>query len=62
MNSFKFALGQEVVITISGERGVVKGRAEFDNDSHEPSYYVHYKAGDGRAVNNWQDESVLSPI
>ena len=48
---FKFELGQEVEIGISGEQGYIKGRAEYTEDADQ--YYVHYKAGDGRACFSW---------
>ena len=56
--TFAFNLGQSVVITASGETGTVRGRAEYVNS--EPSYFVHYKAGDGKAVSDWWPESLLS--
>ncbi|MCY1699493.1 hypothetical protein OVA10_15710 [Lelliottia sp. SL45] len=56
--SFKFGLNQLVEIHVSGEFGAVKARAEYANGS-ENGYYVHYKAGDGRAVTQWFDESDL---
>jgi hypothetical protein len=59
--SFKFGLNQLVEIAISGEFGAVKARAEYANGS-ENGYYVHYKAGDGRAVTQWFDESDLVMI
>lgn len=57
MSDFKFELDSRVKITESGEEGVVKGRAEYT--SSEAAYYIHYKAGDGRAVCAWWGESVL---
>lgn len=56
--SFQYHLGQLVTIRASGERGEVRGRAEYCND--EPQYYVHYKSADGRAVTVWWAESLLS--
>lgn len=55
--SFKFNLQDRVKITESGEAGSIKGRAEYS--THENCYLVHYKAGDGRAVESWWDESLL---
>lgn len=57
---FKFELGQLVNIAISDEFGEVKGRAEYA--THENSYFVHYKAGDGRAMSAWFDESDLAAV
>lgn len=59
MSNFKFELGSRVKITESGEKGVVKGRAEFTNSAN--SYYVHYTAGDGRAVSIWWEEDIIQP-
>lgn len=58
MNSFAFSLGQQVVITASGEAGQVVGRAEYLNSSN--SYYVRYQARDGRATEAWWTEDALA--
>ncbi len=58
MNSFAFRLGQQVVITASGEEGEVVGRAEYSNSSN--SYYVRYRARDGRATEAWWTEDALT--
>ena len=57
---FKFELNQVVKIAVSGEVGHIKGRAEYSD--HINAYYVHYKAGDGRAVNSWFDETDIKAI
>lgn len=59
--SFKFGLNQLVEITVSGEFGAVKARAEYANGS-ENGYRVHYAAADGRAMTQWFDESDLSMV
>lgn len=56
--SFKFDLKQRVVITTSGEAGEVIGRAEYSSGSD--SYFVRYKAADGRAVEAWWTEDAIS--
>lgn len=56
---FKHELGQVVQVTISGEEGHIKGRAEYQNDANQ--YYVHYLSADGHAVNAWFEEGELSP-
>lgn len=56
--NFQFALGAAVAITVSSEKGVVIGRAEYINA--ENSYLVRYKAADGRAVESWWNESAAS--
>lgn len=58
MKSFAFNLSQFVVIDASGETGDITGRAEYV--ANENSYYVRYKAADGRAVEQWWPESALS--
>lgn len=57
MNPFAFSLGTNVVITASGETGEVIGRAEYLTS--EPSYFVRYRASDGRAVQQWWEQSAL---
>lgn len=56
--SFKFGLNQLVEIVVSGEFGAVKARADYASGS-ENGYYIHYKAGDGRAVTQWFYEGDL---
>ncbi|MCG9525565.1 hypothetical protein MCM45_03315 [Providencia rettgeri] len=46
-------------VTISGEEGHIKGRAEYQNDANQ--YYIHYLSADGRAVDTWFEEGELSP-
>lgn len=57
-NRFKFSLGQEVTIAVSGETGVITGRAEYL--ASQNSYYLRHKAADGRAVQAWWEEDALS--
>lgn len=57
MNQFKFELQAKVSISASEETGVVIGRAEYSTT--EPSYYIRYRAADGRAVESWWSESAL---
>ncbi|MFQ6292906.1 hypothetical protein ACLMO3_21445 [Yersinia enterocolitica] len=54
---FDFELGQEVVITISGEQGSVKARAEYLSGSVQ--YYIFYKDATGRALSEWIEEADL---
>lgn len=54
---FKFDLNNEVLISVSGEKGLVTARAEYLRD--EPQYRVQYKAADGRATEAWWQESAL---
>jgi len=55
---FAFINGQPVTIIVSGETGRITARAEYANtDDHR--YLVHYKAADGRAVEDWWYESQL---
>lgn len=57
MSTFKFSMQQRVTIEITGESGVVIGRAEYSMT--EPSYYLRYQAADGRATEEWWAESAL---
>ena len=58
--NFKHELGQVVKVTISGEEGHVKARAQYINCSNQ--YLIHYLAADGRAVDSWFDEGELTPV
>lgn len=58
MKKFKFKLGQQVCISVSGEAGEVVGRAEYLET--ENSYYLRYKSADGRAVQAWWEASALA--
>lgn len=49
-----------VKVTISGEQGHVKARAEYTNCRNQ--YLIHYLAADGRAVDSWFDEDELTPV
>lgn len=55
--SFKFNLSQIVLVSVSGEVGHIKSRA--DSVTHSNQYLIHYKAADGRAVDAWFDEQDL---
>jgi len=57
MSEFKFCNGDKVMIECSGEEGVILGRAEYSTSENQ--YYLRYKAGDGRAVDSWWQESAL---
>lgn len=57
MHSLKFELNQRVKLVESGEVGTVVGRAEYVTS--EPSYFVRYKAADGRQVQTWWGESAI---
>lgn len=54
---FKFALGAEVVIAVSGEHGTVEGRAQYLNS--EDNYFITYMDAQGRAQRDWWPESTL---
>ena len=60
MGKFKLDLNQFVELSISGEMGHIKSRAESIN--HCNQYLVHYKAADGRAVENWFDEDDVTAV
>ena len=46
-------------VTISGEEGHVKARAEYHNGPNQ--YLIHYPAADGRGTDGWFEEGELSP-
>lgn len=58
MSDFKYKLGQTVRLSASEERGHIIARAEYL--TCEASYYVRYRAGDGRQVEAWWGESALT--
>jgi hypothetical protein len=55
---FRFGLGSTPTITVSGEVGLVVGRAEYLNS--EPSYLLQYRRNDGIAAEEWWRESALT--
>jgi len=57
---FQHDLGDKVAIEVSGEEGVVIGRAEFE--SAEPSYLVRYKNGEGCALESWWTSRALKAV
>jgi len=54
---FKFALGQTVSLMLSGETGIVIGRAEYAHS--ETGYLIRYKNAYGALVTDWWGESAL---
>ncbi|MBW5406152.1 hypothetical protein ACISK3_09395 [Morganella morganii] len=56
---FKHEVSQAVQVTISGEEGHVKARAEYHDGPNK--YFIHYLAADGRGIDGWFEESELSP-
>lgn len=59
MADFKFALGQQAKIQISGESGTVIARG--DSLTGERAYHVRYRNAAGCAVEVWWPESALEP-
>ncbi|MGQ3662099.1 hypothetical protein [Citrobacter braakii] len=57
---FKHELSQAVKITISGEEGHIKGRAEYIGMNNQ--YLIHYLSADGRGTDGWFDEGEISPV
>lgn len=55
---FAFELNATVTITVSGERGVIIGRAEYATSAN--NYLVRYKMADGRATEQWWQEEALA--
>lgn len=60
LKTFKHSLGQAVKVTISGETGQVKARAEYTRSCN--CYLIHYQTADGRAADRWFDEDELTPV
>jgi hypothetical protein len=60
MQGHLYEIGDQVEITCSGERGEVIGRAEYHTGARD--VLVRYKAGDGRAVESWWNESAVNPV
>lgn len=56
-SEFEFSIGENVEIEVSGEKGVIIGRAEYL--SSENQYYIRYKAADGRATESWWNADAL---
>lgn len=57
MKKFKFDLGSQVTIQVSGETGQVIGRAEYLDG--ENSYFIRYKDAVGMAREEWWREGAL---
>ena len=57
---FKLELGERVKLIESDEMGVVDGRAEYVDSP--ASYYVMYKAADGRQTTRWWEERHLMSL
>lgn len=57
MESFAFDLDAQVQLAMSGEEGVILGRAEMRGKPNQ--YLVRYKSADGRLVEGWWDEDAL---
>lgn len=59
-DDFKFALEDNVSLKYSDETGVIIGRAQYVTS--ENTYYVIYKAGDGRQTTSWWEESQIDKV
>ena len=57
---FKFNLGDQVSIAVSGETGSVISRAEHVV-TPTPNYLIRYRTADGRATEQWWTEDALIP-
>lgn len=53
----RFKMQDRVTLKESSETGSIVGRAEYE--ASENSYLVRYKAGDGRQVEAWWNESAI---
>ncbi|WP_323085408.1 hypothetical protein [Providencia alcalifaciens] len=55
---FEHELGRAVQVTISGEKGHIKARAEYSSGTNQ--YLIHYLTADGRGLDGWFEEGELS--
>lgn len=53
---FKFSIRDRVKLALSGEAGIVVGRAQYQ--AAENGYLVRYVAADGRQVETWFGSSL----
>lgn len=58
--TFTFKLDQPVKLRDSNETGRVIGRAHFVDSN--PQYHIRYRAGDGRVVESWWNESAVEAV
>jgi len=56
--SFTHRLNSRVTLSESGETGKVVGRAQYTTADN--SYYIRYKAADGRQVESWWTEGAIA--
>ena len=60
MEEDTFVLGDEVKMKMSDEKGVVQGVVHY---LYAPtSYYVMYKAADGRQASRWWEAQALEKV
>ena len=57
---FKFNLGDQVELNISGEKGVIIGRADYAYSGQQ--YFVSYADGNGCAQDKWFYAEQLTKI
>lgn len=55
--TFKFQLNDKAKIEVSGELGIIKGRADYSTSS--PSYLLDYKDSTGKFQSSWISEESL---
>lgn len=58
MSAFAFSLNQNITLALSGEKGVVIGRAEYVEGVER--YLVRYVNGNGSQVEEWLTPSAIS--
>lgn len=56
---FEYRIHDVVLISVSGERGEVIGRAELESGTGAIEYLVRYENGNGCAVEKWWDENAI---
>ncbi len=58
MGKYAYDLGAKVKLAMSGEKGVVVGRAEYSENP--PSYWVRYVAANGQQREGWFNAEALA--
>lgn len=56
-DTFKFVIGANVSLSMSGEKGEIIGRAEYKTESNK--YYVRYVTAQGSQTEDWISENAL---
>lgn len=59
----KYKLNQKIKLALTEEQGIVIGIADYaESEEVGTRYYVRYKAGDGRQVEEWFTDGALRSL